>query len=72
MPERFLRTLKEYKPLNMKPNFCFVLSAFLSAVFVGCGSSKSKDASASDDTAASSDSFEESVDAGMTASRSAR
>jgi hypothetical protein len=56
----------------MKPNFCFVLSAFLSAVFVGCGSIKSKDASASDDTAASPDSVEVSVDAGMTTSRSSR
>jgi hypothetical protein len=56
----------------MKPNFCFVLSAFLSAVFVGCGFNKSKDASASDDTAASPDSVEVSVDAGMTTSRSSR
>ena len=56
----------------MKPNFCFVLSAFLSAVFVGCGSSKSKDASASDDTAASPDSVEVSVDADLTASQSAQ
>ena len=56
----------------MKPNFCFVLSAFLSAVLVGCGSNKSKDASVDEDTTASSDSFEESVDAGMTTSRSAQ
>ncbi len=55
----------------MKPDLSFALSAFLSAVLVGCGSNKPKNASAADDAALSPDSVEVSVDAGVTASSEA-